>query len=153
MSQVRQKYLLSAKHFCYVLRAIPHPQEANVRRTVLSGLAALGIAAAMMQPAAAQAASGSCDFPENLNKCGVTVKAFPGGNLTLTADVLGDYGPDPQPTLHVANTDTYELTDCKVTFPASGPPRSITCVLPAGNYYVQLTTYHVSHGGWLKVDW
>ena len=104
-----------------------------LKKSALIGAAiAAGVALAPNAASAAPLAGASRTCP-TANVCAVTASGFPGGTISVDADVTG------------SGTGTWNLFGpngfkCSASFPASGGVRSWTCAgAPAGSYNATVT--------------
>lgn len=112
-------------------------------------LATVGAAAA---PAAAQAdaVQASCQFDgkgPNSN-CGVAFR-YAGGTVTISSAVSGGSN---RVSWHLANSDTYEVP-CRGGFPQGDQVQSWTCTVPAGRYYLYVSTTSYGSHGFINASW
>jgi hypothetical protein len=127
-----------------------------MRRIWQTAIATVATAAAVAVPAAAHADSvqASCSFDgKNLpTHCGVAF-LYGGGTVTVDADVVATVNDTKNPpSWHIANSDTYTVP-CHAAFAATDPAASWKCTLPAGRYYLFVTTDHIGQPGFADVRW
>jgi hypothetical protein len=106
--------------------------SAVVRRVAVAATAAVVGITAFPQAALAAGSSRSCAGVS----CSVQVTNFPGGVISVDADVSG---ANPQVgQWKLWKTGSSAFTCVQSSFPASGGVRSWTCSAPRGNYTAQV---------------
>ncbi|WP_394841817.1 hypothetical protein LZC95_32665 [Pendulispora brunnea] len=89
---------------------------------------------------AVQAVRATC--PRTVNLCRSGTVSFPGGTMSIDADVNGG-GTGSWIIFHNGGP-----TNCRANFPAVDPPRSWVCQLPKGTY--SLGVYAGQSGQWAQ---